>query len=154
VFLDKAGNLYGATGFGGTSNDGIVYKLTLTKPLNDFTANVVASRFLHSTAVTGQFLPTDSIDLSTQAVSLSVAGTNTSDWMFPAGSFRNVAGSYIANATSGSKRIIVELSPLTKGNWTYAAVIVDYVPGSAPVTVNLTIGIQHGTATVNARQVF
>jgi uncharacterized repeat protein (TIGR03803 family) len=151
--MDAAGALYGTTTFGGSSNLGTVFKIAFPH-LDNFGASVVTSSFLRATAVTGAFLPTNSIDLSSQAIFFTVAGTNTCDWVSPAGSFRAVASGYIASAASGSKQISFTLSPLRNGNWTYLAVIAGYVLGPAPVIVNLTVGVQHGASTVIPRQVF
>ncbi len=155
LISDAAGTLYGTTYQGGASNVGTVFSLTVppAEQFNSFTAQVVVSRKLHSTAVTGKFNSTGSIDPSSDAVSLSVAGTNSSNWTFAPGSFANVLGGYTASATSGSTRVTVLLVPLKNGNWSYSAAILGFVPGSASVTVSLAIGGQSGSATVNA-QVF
>jgi uncharacterized repeat protein (TIGR03803 family) len=149
LIMDAAGNLYGATLLGGASNLGTVYKLTTPPPVNNFTsftAQVVVSRLLHSTAVAGEFSSASSIDPTSQAVTLSVAGTNSFSWTFAPGSFKKLFGVYVASSANVSMLLV----PLKNGNWSYSASVVGFVPGSTSVTVTLTIPPQSGSATVNA----
>ena len=170
IALDSAGSAYiaGSTfsnnGFPTTAGSfqsstpgqeaGFVAKITNIAPptqLNNFTAAVFVSQKLHTTAIDGQFNPASSIDPTTQAVSLSVAGSNNFSRTFSPGSFKKFWGGYVASASSGSTKITMLLVPLNSGKWSYSALILGFVPGSNPVTVSLTIGAQSGSATVNAR---
>jgi len=151
LYRDAGGNLYGTTIFGsvGPSNNGTVFKLTAAE-LNNFTAEVLECKKRHCTAVDGTFSPTTSIDPATQAVTLSVAGTNTFSITFPPGSFKKVHHAYVARGTSGSAKISMLLELRKNGTWFYSAAIRGFVPGSTSVTVSLTIGAQNGSATVTA----
>ena len=149
LVMDTAGTLYGTTFQGGTAGQGVVFKLTVPAQLNNFTAQVVAIKNLHLTAVGGKFNST-TIHPITQNVSLSIDGTNKFTVTFAPGAFRRVFGVYAASATLGTEKLTMLLRPLGNGNWTYSAIILGFVPGSISVTVNLTIGTQSGSATVNA----
>ena len=148
MLLDN-GVLYGTTTLGGAANLGAVYSLTIPVPVltfNSFSAQVVASQALHATAAGGEFDPgTTTIDPTTQAVSLTVAGANSFSWTFPAGSFRKIAGLYVAAGTN----IGMALTPLAHGKWAYTAALAHFLPGSPTATVTLSVGAESGTATVN-----
>lgn len=129
----------------------MVLASTASAQLNKFGAGVVVDTKVKITGAFGQFTPASSIDLSSQSVTLSVAGTNTFGWTFTAGSFKKLrTGGYLATATSGTTKVYVFLQPLKTGVWLYSTAIDGFVPGSNPVTVALTIGAQSGSATVNA----
>jgi uncharacterized repeat protein (TIGR03803 family) len=145
---DAAGTLYGTTYLGGSaSNDGTVFKVTAPVDLDHFTAKISVSKKYHVTAVSGQFHSALAIDPTSVAVSLSVAGTNTFSFTFAPGSFSKVLGVYVASATSGSTRIAMSLALLKTGNWSYAAAIQGFLPGSASATVGVVAGAQSGSAT-------
>jgi uncharacterized repeat protein (TIGR03803 family) len=153
LIMDQAGILYGTTLLGGSADLGAVFKLTTPPPSNNFstfTANVVVSRLLRSTAASGEFTPANPIDPLTQTVSFSVAGTGNAGIVFPAGSFTKVLGVYAASGTSGTVKINLFLIPLSGGKWSYTASLINFLPGSASVTVGLAVGAQSGVATVNA----
>lgn len=150
--MDAAGNLYGTTVLGGTTNVvctdgcGTVFKLTLPALLNNFSTEIVQNKFLRQTTIFGQFTPSNRIDLSSQDVSFSLAGAGNLSWTFPAGSFKRSIAGYFATTTNGSKRIALALTPLKNGSWGYSAAIANYLPGSSALTVALTIGNQSGSA--------
>jgi len=152
VFIDLAGNLYGTTTWGGTlpPGNGTVFKIAAPSQLQDFTAQVAVVRLLHSTGIAGQFLPSNPINPLTDALTLSVAGTNSRSYVITPGSFRSFLGGYAASAVSGSTKLTMILSPLRNGKWSYSAALAGFVPGSTSVTVSLSIGGQSGSATVTA----
>ena len=160
LFSSGAGTFFGTTFLGGSATApavaaGTVFKLTVPvapppTQLNNFTAQVLVSNFLRSTAVAGQFNSTSTVDPVTQAVSVSVAGTSSFSVTFAPGAFKKVFGVYVANVNSGSTRTSMLLVPLGNGNWSYSATIAGFVPRATSVTVSLTIGAETGTATVNA----
>jgi uncharacterized repeat protein (TIGR03803 family) len=147
LLMDSAGTLYGTTFQGGTAGQGVVFKLTVPAQLNNFTAQVIVSRGLRSTAAVGKF-SSASVDPPTQAVSFSVAGTQSFSVAFAPGAFTKVFGVYVASARVGTTKVSLFLTPLGNGNWSYSSAILGFVPGSASVNVGLTIGGQSGTATV------
>ena len=107
---------------------------------------MVVSKLLHSTTVAGEFTSANSIDPTTQSVTLSVAGTNSFSHLCAPGSFTKSLGLYTAHAQG----ITMLLVPLGNGKWAYSAALPGFVPGSTSVTVMLTIPPQTGAATVNA----
>ena len=152
LYHDAAGNLYGTTIFGsvGPSNDGTVFKLKAAT-FNNFTADVMVCKKRHCTTVDGMFNSATSIDPPTQAVTFSVAGSNTFSITFPPGSFKKAHRVYVASGTSGSAKIRMLLKPHKNGTWSYSAVLRGFEPGSTSVTVSLAIAGQSGSATVTVR---
>jgi uncharacterized repeat protein (TIGR03803 family) len=144
--LLQSGSLYGETIAGGASGQGTVFKITLPEQLSNFSTEVVPIKFLRLTTIFGQFTPSESVDLSSQAVTFSVSGASNSSWTFPAGSFTKGLAGYSASASNGITRVTLVLAPSKSGQWSYAAVIHTLYPVSAPLTVTLTIGDQTGSA--------
>jgi uncharacterized repeat protein (TIGR03803 family) len=156
LIQNAAGNLYGTTFLGGSSsNSGTVFKVALPQDhLDNFSAVVTVSNRYHSSAVTGRFHPTANIDPAHQSVTFSMVGSNSFSLSLAAGSFRNVFGTYIAAGNSGTSKYSIVLTPLSGGNWGYAAAITSFMPATTSVTVSLTIGAQSGSTTVNAHVIY
>lgn len=154
LFQGAGGVLYGTTLQGGSaSNAGTVFKLVLPSGhLDNFTAAVGVSRDHHLTAAAGQFHPVNPPDPLAQAVTITVAGSNSVSLTFVPGSFRKIGSVYTVSGSSGATRISLQLAALKHGNWGYAAVLSNFVPGTPSVTVSITIGAQSGTATATAQK--
>jgi hypothetical protein len=119
--------------------------------LANFKTQVVVDMKADATATLGQFSPAQSITPGSEAVTLSVGGANHFEYTFAAGSFKKTFwGGYVAEGTSGTQKIGMLLQPLRGGYWAYSAAIGGFIPGSNPVTVELTVSTESGTATVQA----
>ena len=126
-----------------------VASVTASAQSSTFSAAVIVDEAVKATATLGQFTSSSAIDFNAEAVTLTIAGTNSFSYTFPAGSLeKGPLGSYTGKATPGSQKIGILLHGLRGGHWVYSAAIEDFVPGSNSVTVTLTIGAQSESATV------
>ena len=119
--------------------------------LSSFNAHAIVDQQIRYTVVGGRFTPPRSIDLTSQDVTLFVAGARGFRSLLSAGSFRETGlGGYVARVTDNSFKTDILLQPFICGDWAYSAAIEGFVPGSTSVTVSLAIGGQVGEATVMA----
>jgi len=116
--------------------------------LLNFSARLIVDQELNYTIVGGRFSPTSSVDLTSQIVTLWVAGANDFCLALSAGSFvKTGLDGYVAPVRRGLLKTDILLQPFSGGDWAYSAGIDGFVPGSTPIIVGLTIGSQAGRAT-------
>jgi hypothetical protein len=117
--------------------------------LRNFDGHAIVDMGTEYTIVGGRFTPTVGIDLPDQVVVLCVSGAWRVRVLVTTGSFRkNGLGGYIASVNRSLFKADILLQPFSRGDWALVACIEDFVPGSPPVTVSLTIGSQTGTTDV------
>ena len=121
----------------------------ISAQLRNFDAHAIVDQEIKYTIVGGRFYPALPIDLTSQVVTLSVAGARNFRLSFSAGAFsETVLGGYVAHVISSMFETHILLQPFSRGDWAYSAGIGGFAPGSMPVTVSLTIGSQAGRAAV------
>ena len=115
--------------------------------LLNFSVHVIVDQEMNYTTVGGRFSPATSIDLTRQAVILSVAGANSLRLSLPCSSFSKTGlDGYVARVRRGLLKTDILIQPFSGGDWAYSAGIDGFVPGSTSIIVGLTIGSQAGRA--------
>jgi len=114
--------------------------------LRNFSAQAIVDQGIDYTIIGGRFSPSHGIDLASQNVSLSVAGTHGFQFSVLPGSFRKTGlGGYVASEKCGLSKTEILLQPFSSGDWAYSVGVEGFVPGSKSVTVSLRIGSQAAT---------
>ncbi len=154
LLMDPSGNLYGTTSHGGSSDNGTIFKITLTTPFSAFDAklNVTAgphARFqLKATFTQGS--AGGAIDPVTQGMMLAIGPYNAT---IPAGEFhmRN-RGLFVYEGTINGAALQIRILQTRTNSYQVQleASGMDLTSFTNPVPVTLTIGSNTGTTQVTA----
>ena len=142
------GNFYGTTGFGGAYSYGTVFELTPEIPFATFSAFPELSPKQGAFAVGGEFTlgRGGTVDLSSNSVTLRLGSFSTT---IPAGSFQEF-GVYVYEGTINGVHLIAAIQPFNTTHFAYgiSASGATGLPTANPITVELTVGDNSGTASV------
>ena len=155
LIADSQGNLYGTTSYGGVSGYGVVFKLTDTGfvtavPFSAFSVNQLVFAPKHTAlSLLSQFTlgkTSDGINPIKEPVTI---GLNNVTLTIPSGSFKKVLGRYAFYGNINNVYLEVVILPLRTNKFAfqlgaYGATLSGI---TKPVTVNLSIGNDQGTAT-------
>ena len=155
LIADSQGNLYGTTFLGGVTGYGVVFKLTDTGfvtaiPFSAFSVNQLVFAPKHTAlSLLSQFTlgkTSDGINPIKEPVTI---GLNNVTLTIPSGSFKKVLGRYAFYGNINNVYLEVVILPLRTNKFAfqlgaYGATLSGI---TKPVTVNLSIGNDQGTAT-------